>query len=180
MYPYFRLAKVIVFGLAGRRQKFGDAGALRMFVWPTDIDVYPEMNNGRHLTLMDLGRFDLAIRSGLFKVVHQNGWSFVAAGASVRFRNPLAPLRFFALRTKPVGHDLRWFYFLQETVQGGKVCSSVLIRGGIRAKNGLVPAEDVLEAMGRSDWNPEIPDWVMSWIEADDKREMGGTVNGAT
>ena len=136
MYPYFRLAKVIVCGLMAKPKQFGEVGTLRMLVWPSDIDVYLEMNNGRHLTLMDLGRIDLAVRTGLFKLAQRNGWGFVAAGASVRYRHPLRPMRVFELHTKPLGHDGRWVYFLQETVQRNKTCSSVLFRGGIRDKKG--------------------------------------------
>ena len=134
------------------------------------------MSTRHFLTLMDLGRIDLAVRTGLFRLVHSRGWGFVAAGASVRFRHPLRPLRFFELRTRALGQDGRWFYFLQETVQGGRTCSSVLLRGGIRGKNGLVPAQEILAAMEWSEWNPELPDWVQRWIEADDLRVMGADV----
>ena len=33
--------------------------------WPWDIDPWRELNNGRTLTLYDLGRVPLAVRSGL-------------------------------------------------------------------------------------------------------------------
>ena len=165
--------------MMGRRFELGAVGTLRMVVWPSDIDFYPEMNNGRHLTLMDLGRIDIAVRTGLFRLVHSKGWGFVADGASVRFRRPLRPFRTFELRTKPLGHDGRWFYFLQETVQREQICSSVLLRGGIRDKGGLVPAEKILQAMGNSHWNPELPAWVQQWIDADSVRETGGTKGDA-
>jgi acyl-CoA thioesterase FadM len=173
MYPYLRLTKVVICASLGKRQALGEAATLKMLVWPSDIDFYPEMNNGRHLTLMDLGRIDLAVRTGLFRLVHKNSWGFVAAGASVRFRHPLRPLRFFEMRTQALGHDGRWFYFLQETVQQGKTCSSVLLRGGVRGKDGLVSANEILTAMDLSDWSPELPEWVQRWIEADELRVMG-------
>ncbi len=179
MYPYLRLAKVVVCASMGRRLELGDVSTLRMVVWPSDIDFYPEMNNGRHLTLMDLGRIDIAVRTGLFGLVHSKGWSLLAAGASVRFRHPLKPFRAFELRSKTLGHDARWFYFLQETVQREQICSSVLLRGGIRDKDGLVPAEKILKAMDKSQWNPELPTWVEKWIDADSVRETGGTIGDA-
>lgn len=175
MYPYFRLAKVVLCGLMGKPKQFGEVGTLNMLVWPSDIDFYPEMNNGRHLTLMDLGRIDLAVRTGLFKLIQRNGWGVLVAGASVRYSHPLRPLKRFALYTRPLGQDGRWFYFLQETVQGGKTCSSVIFRGGVRGKNGLVPARKVLKQMGQAEWEPELPSWVTSWIEADENRKMGET-----
>lgn len=178
MYPYLRLVKVVACASLGRPFELGTVGTLRMVVWPSDIDFYPEMNNGRHLTLMDLGRMDIAVRTGLFRLVRSRGWGFVAAGASVRYRHPLRPFRTFELRTKPLGHDSRWFYFLQETAQREQICSSVLIRGGIRDRNGLVPAGTILEAMGYAHWNPELPSWVQAWIDADSVRETGGTDGG--
>jgi len=171
MYPYLRLVKVVACASLGRRCELGEVGTLRMIVWPSDIDFYPEMNNGRHLTLMDLGRMDIAVRTGLFRLVRARGWGFVAAGASVRFRHPLRPFSSYELRTRPLGHDGRWLYFLQETVQRERTCSSVLLRGGVRDSDGLVPAETVLEAMGYPHWNPELPAWVQAWIDADDLRE---------
>lgn len=170
MYPYLRLAKVVTKAIFGAPLELDDVGRLRMLVWPLDIDVYPEMNNGRHLTIMDLGRADFTIRTGILKQGHERGWSLVAAGASVRFRRRLAPLRRFILSTRVLGHDDRWFYFLHETEQGGRMCSSALVRVGLRTKEGLVPSETVLEALGRPDWRPEMPEWVVKWIEAEDAR----------
>ena len=170
MYPYLRLAKVIVAANFGRRLDFRQESALRLFVWPGDIDVYPEVNNGRHLTLMDLGRIDLAARSGFLKITHKNGWSFTAAGASVRFRRRMRPLRHFTLRTQLLGHDDRWFYFDQRTEQGGRTCSAALVRAGIASRQGLVPVAEVLEAVGVGGWNPPLPAWVAAWIAAEAQR----------
>lgn len=41
--------------------------ALGMRVWPGDLDISLHMNNGRYLTIMDLGRlrFCFAVRSGM-------------------------------------------------------------------------------------------------------------------
>jgi acyl-CoA thioesterase FadM len=170
MYPYFRLAKVITNAVLGRGLSLDDISRVRFLVWPGDVDIYPEMNNGRHLTIMDLGRADFTIRTGILKRGHERGWTLVAAGASVRFRHRLAPLRRFILTSRLLGHDDRWFYFLHETEQGGRVCSSALVRVGLRSKAGLVTAERVLEALGRPEWRPALPAWVAKWIEAEDAR----------
>ena len=39
---------------------------IRLTTLPTDIDILRHMNNGRYLSLFDLGRWDLLIRTGLF------------------------------------------------------------------------------------------------------------------
>jgi acyl-CoA thioesterase FadM len=142
-------------------------GELTMRVWPGDIDFYPEMNNGRQLSLMDLGRIDFAIRTGLMRLAHQQRWGFVAAGSSVRYRHRLRPFRPFVLRTRLAGHDGRWFYFHQQMICNDQVCTSALIRGGLTSKQGLVLARRVLEVMNLKGWHPELPDWIKAWIEAD-------------
>lgn len=54
---------------AARRGGLGlpDESHLAMRVWPTDLDVQRHMNNGRYLSLMDLGRMDLLVRSGFWR-----------------------------------------------------------------------------------------------------------------
>jgi acyl-CoA thioesterase FadM len=172
MYPYVRLMKVLLTSRFKSRISFDSVSELKMRVWPGDIDFYPEMNNGRHLTLMDLGRMDLAARSGLIKAAHQNGWGFVVAGASVRYRRKLAPFRLFALRTQLVGMHDRWFYFHQTTERNGRVCSSALVRAAIKSKDGLVPVQEVLAAIGEEYRTMEMPDWVHDWIEAEERRPI--------
>ena len=54
-----------------------------MRVWPNDLDTNAHMNNGRYLTLMDLGRFDLMTQCGLVGVVLRQRW-FPIAGFAVR------------------------------------------------------------------------------------------------
>lgn len=170
MYPYLRFLKVILASRFSERMRLDSLSELKMHVWPSDIDIYPEMNNGRHLTLMDLGRIDLAARTGLMRIAHRKNWGFVVAGASVRYRHKLPPWRKFALHTKMVGYDERWFYFHQETIYRGKICSSALIRAGLKHAGGLVPVKDVLDAMDEKTWKPKLPDWMRAWIEAEELR----------
>lgn len=174
MYPYFRLAKVLLTAQFRPRLSFDQESELHLRIWPGDIDFYPEVNNGRHLTLMDLGRIDLAARSGLFGILHRQGWGLTVGGASVRFRHRVPPFRRVRLRTKAVGRDDRWFYFHQEIAMDGRVCSGALVRAGIVSRGGLVPVDEVLEAVGRRGWGPTLPEWVCAWIEAENRRPWPG------
>ena len=58
-----------------------------------DIDVYPEVNNGRHFVFCDLARYDIAFRIGLFRYVRKNKYAFVIGGSTMRYRKRLAPFR---------------------------------------------------------------------------------------
>jgi hypothetical protein len=74
MYPVIRTLKEII--LNRRRPALGPMEAHVSWhrCWPQDIDVYLEMNNGRILTIMDLGRTGLGIRTGLVAALQRNGW----------------------------------------------------------------------------------------------------------
>ncbi len=65
--------------------------SLRFRVWPHDLDTSLHLNNGRYWTLMDLGRTDLMIRSGLWRPVLRNGWTPVVSAGQIRFRRELRP-----------------------------------------------------------------------------------------
>jgi acyl-CoA thioesterase FadM len=170
MYIYLRVARVLAGALIKPKLGLEDVSVLRLRVWPNDIDVYPEMNNGRFWMLMDLGRYDLAARTGLVRMAHKKGWFFVVAGGSIRYRRRLPPFSRVRLRTSLVGHDGRWFYFVQEFVRQERIAAQAVVRAGLRTKKEMVPSEAVLKAIGRGDWSPPLPEWVRVWIKAEEAR----------
>ena len=170
MYPYLRFARVVLASRFGPRLAFDSESVLGLRIWLGDIDLFPEVNNGRHLTLMDMGRFDLAVRSGFVKVLHREGWGLTVGGASVRFRRRVPPFCRIRLRSRLVGHDERWFYFHQKIERGDRVCSGALVRTGTTERGRLVPVARVLEAVGAPRWAPELPEWVQAWIDAEGQR----------
>jgi acyl-CoA thioesterase FadM len=178
LYPYLRLIKTLIKAKFGSSLNINEESVLKMRVFFGDIDFYPELNNGRHLTLMDIGRLDLAERIGLLRIVHKQKWGFAVAGASVRYRHRLKALKPFRLHTRIVTIDDRWFYFHQSTVQKGKIHSSALVRAGITSKQGLVPVKKVLDALGMIDWNPGMPEWVKAWSEAEELRPWNSAIQG--
>jgi acyl-CoA thioesterase FadM len=172
MYPYLRVARVLAEGLVKPKLDLDDTSELRLRVWPSDIDTYPEMNNGRYWTIMDLGRYDLASRTGLMQMARRKGWLFVVAGGSIRYRRRLPPFSRFLLRTSLTGHDGRWFYFVQEFVRREQTAAQAVVRAGLRTEKELIPSEAILKAFGREGWSPPLPEWVKAWIEAEGARSV--------
>ena len=170
MYPYFKAIKVLLHSKFKPGLKIYDESIVHLRAGFSDIDMYPEVNNGRHLTLMDLGRFDLAVRTGLIGFIHRKNWGLVVGGASIRYRRKIPFFRKFTLTTKLLGHDERWFYFQQTTSRQQKICSAALVKAGIKSSEGLVPASVVFKEMGIENGPSKLPDWVKAWIEAEGKR----------
>ena len=167
MYPYLRLIKTLIKARLGSSLNLHNESIVKMRVFPGDIDFYPELNNGRHLTMMDFGRMDLGMRTGLLRAVHKNKWGLAVGGASVRYRHRIKAFQRYRLHSRITAIDDRWFYFHQYTFSKGKIHSSALIRAAVTSREGIVPVIKVLETLGIPDWDPGMPDWVKAWAESD-------------
>ena len=159
MYPYLRLIRTVVG--ATRRPPLAptDESRIRLRVSLGDVDFYPELNNGRHLTMTDFGRMDLAIRTGLLRTLVRRRWGLTVAGSSLRLRHRIPLWARFELTSQVVGRDRLWFYLHHTTVHRGRTCSAALVKAGVSSRDGLVPVDRVLQAVGAT--LPEgVPDWV--------------------
>ncbi len=170
MYPYFKLLTTL---WKARRQpslNIDDTSVIECRAGLSDIDVFGELNNGRQLVYFELGRWDYSQRVGFIPLMRKNRWGLVVGGASVRYRRRIPFLHRFTVSTRMLCHDQRWFYFLQEIHRAGEICTSSLMKAGVTSKGGLLPAEQVVNAMGNPNWGGEIPQWVQAWIEAEGQR----------
>ncbi|EIE49808.1 thioeseterase [Salipiger aestuarii] len=171
MYPFIRMAKEMA--------KFRNAdplGVNGMHVshhtcWPWDIDLWRELNNGRTLTLYDLGRIPLATRTGLIGVLKREGWGLTVAGACVRYRRRIRVFETFEMRSHIVGWDARFIYLEQSMWRQDGICANhAVYRGAITGPGGIVPPTQVLTAMGHDTQSPPLPEFVQKWIDAEDVR----------
>ncbi len=141
-----------------------------MRCWPNDIDLFFELNNGRTLSLFDIGRFGLAKRIGLIRVLRDQGWGLVVAGGSVRYRARIRPFQRFEIKSQVLAWDQRFVYIQQSMWRGETPCNHILLRTGVTEKGRLVPTDRVLAALGQETESPGLPDWAQSWVEADATR----------
>jgi acyl-CoA thioesterase FadM len=137
-----------------------------MSVHLTDLDIYGEMNNARYLSIMEMGRWDIGVRTGLIALMRKNAWSFAAAGCSIRYRKRLTALQKFELQTQLVGMDDKWLFMQQDIFRNGVQHTGALFRTAVVSKQGIVPPEKIFEEMGEP-WQPMMPDWVLDWDRSD-------------
>jgi len=170
MYPFIRLLTTSTRAALTKSIEFDAVCETTFRCMPWDIDMFLEMNNGRILTLYDLGRFDLSIQTGLAKVLKKKRWGLVVAGGSVRYRRRVKMFDKVTMRTQAVGFDDRWIYVAQSMWVNGQPSSSILLRTGITAIGKTIPPDEVLEAMDITGWKPEPSSWVKSWISSEEHR----------
>lgn len=167
MYPYLRFAWVGLRALASRRLDPLAETALPMRVWPQDADMYFHLNNGRYLTLMDLGRLDWGTRNGLLQAAWRAGWLPLAGGATIRFRRAIHFMQGFELRTRIAGYDEKWFYLEQRFLVGGSPAATALVRILFKNAGGNATPAEILRLAGVDAPPPALPEAVKLWIAAD-------------
>ena len=138
---------------------------------PWDIDLWRELNNGRTLTLYDLGRIPLAGRAGLIGVLKRKRWGLTVAGASVRYRRRIRVFERIEMRSRVVWWDDKFVYIEQSMwTQDGQCANHILYRTAVTGKPGIIPPETVIAELGTETDRPAQPDWVRAWIAAEASR----------
>ncbi len=138
---------------------------------PWDLDVWMELNNGRTLTIYDLGRFPLSMRTGLWAALQANRWGMTMAGVSVRYRRRIRMFEKIKMTSRAVYMDDKFVYLEQAMWRKDGDCANhALYRSAFTSREGIVAPARVLEAMGQQNPFPTAPDWVAAWIAADAQR----------
>ena len=170
MYPFFRMTKELYVSRNADPLPFTGTHVSYHRCWPWDLDLWLELNNGRTLTLFDLGRIPLARRVGLITALRKNSWGLTMAGVSVRYRRRVRVIDKVEIHSRAVGWDDRFIYIDQTMWKGDECTSQALYRTAVTNKNGIVMPIRVMEAMGNIVESPRLPTWVKNWIDADATR----------
>ncbi|MFE5408943.1 acyl-CoA thioesterase [Microbacterium sp. NPDC056569] len=164
---------LIVMVTARRRLRRGgrlgpnEISRIRLTTLLTDIDLLRHMNNGRYLSLFDLGRWDLLVRTGLWDVMKAYGWYAVVSSETVTFRKSLNLWQKFDVESRMIGHDDRAVYLEHRAVVGGEVYARAIIRARMMKRSGGTLSHDELfAAIGRPEGVPEVDAWVHDWAAA--------------
>lgn len=151
-----------------------DVSVLALRVLPNDLDLSLHMNNGRYLTVMDLGRLDLILRSGLAGAVWRNGWTPVANAALIRFRRELRVFDRYRLETRVVGWQEQTVLIEQTFVfaageREGQASARALFKGALydRKAHRYVPVAQMMEMIGVSAESPPQPLDIEAFLAAD-------------
>ncbi len=170
MYPFLRLGIEILINRRAAPLAIDGVHVSRHTCLPWDLDMWSELNNGRTLSLYDLGRLPLAMRTGMLRATRAKGWGLTIAGVSMRYRRRVVLFDRFEMRSRAVARDARFFYLHQAMYRKGEALSAGIYRLAIVGSSGIVPTDAVVAAMGVPDWNPPMPDWIQAWIDAETAR----------
>lgn len=159
-----RSVTTLVGSLGRGRASLGDVLRFGFWIWPTDIDVYGHVNNGRCLTLMDFGRFDFIVRTGLYREIRRNGWRPLVAAAEVRFRRELKPFQRCELVTRLAHWDEKWVFFEQRIERNGEPHALGLVKGVLKRRGETVAPSAVAAAVGYAGPVPQPSAELARWL----------------
>ncbi len=159
---YLRLIRTLLVALMRPRLGLLEESVVRFRVWPNDLDINLHMNNGRYLTIMDLGRVDLIARVGLLRLMIRNRWAPVVGMATIRFRKSLTPFQKYRLITRVLCWDEKWTYLEQRFESGGDLVALAYVKTVFRAGKRTLRSREVLRALDQEQRSPPMP----SMIEA--------------
>ncbi|MET0975358.1 MAG: thioesterase family protein, partial [Leifsonia sp.] len=152
----------------GRRLGHYDVARTNFITLPTDLDILNHMNNGVYLSIMDVARFDMLVRNGVWAMMREKSWYPVVASETVTFRKSLQLWQRFTIESRLVGHDDKAVYVEHRYVRPGADGEpEIYAQGFIRARflkkgGGTVPMAEIVEALGVSGAD-DIPDWMERW-----------------
>ena len=149
MYPIVRMVKELVVHSRAESLPLDGTHVSRHICWPWDLDLWLELNNGRTLTLFDLGRIPLARRTGLVAALQANGWGLTVAGATVRYRRRIRLFDRVEMRSRAIGHDDRFMYIEQSMWKRDECTTHALFRVAVTESAGIVAPERIVAALGK-------------------------------
>ena len=165
-----RFIKVWILSLFGRRNyTLLHESRVKLRVWPNDLDLNIHVNNGRYLTLMDLGRMDLMFRSGAIRLWLAKGLQPLVGFSMCRHFKALKVFQPFTLKTKVLAWDEKWIYFEQRFESGGMLYALGVVKGLMAGKQGPIPTADLMKILNLNEPSPEIPAYVKDWLSAERK-----------
>ncbi len=151
-----------------------EVSRLAFYVLPNDLDINLHMNNGRYLTIMDIGRFDLIMRMGLAREARKHGWMPILSAAKVRFRRELRLFQKYTLETRIVWWAKTHFVMEHQLIiasgkGSGQLATVALMLGGLydRAHRQFVPVDELMRVLGVEAQSPPATPDIEAFLAAE-------------
>jgi acyl-CoA thioesterase FadM len=136
----------------------------RFLVWPPDLDVLFHVNNGVYLSMLDVARVDMLLRSGMAGRLRHAGFYPVVAAETIRFRRSLQLFQPFEVETRIIGWDEKAFIISHHFLRRDELVAEAVVRARfLKRKGGTVSTHELLTLLGKSDTSPPLPEWIDAW-----------------
>jgi acyl-CoA thioesterase FadM len=159
VFPWLRLIRVGFSLIAKSKVDLLTTTRVYLRVWPNDLDLNIHVNNGRYLTLADIGRMHWLMRTGVLRVARQQKAFPMVGDLIAKFRHDLKVFQTFEIHTRLIGWDRKWGFIEHRFVRQDRVIGVVAIRGVFKGPAGPVDPGVLLAGLGHTAPSPELPEW---------------------
>jgi acyl-CoA thioesterase FadM len=145
----FRMLYVFVLSQFRESLSIGNSlSRLNLRVLPNDLDINFHMNNGRYLTICDLNRVDLFIRTGLLKAMFRRKWIPVIAEHTMTYKKPLGLFQRFRVELEVTHWDDKYLYMKHTFFSGERIAAEGTSKGCVYARGiGVISPADAMAAV---------------------------------
>ena len=168
MYPWLRLISVGASALKEHRIDLFETTRVSLRVWPGDIDGNLHVNNGRYLTLADLGSVTWFLRSGVLSQARRFHAIPLIADSLAKFRRDLKLLQAFTIETRLVGWERRCIFLEHRFLVDQHVSGLVAVRCVFKSGRRTVYPSELLGGLSTRTQSPVLPAWLSQFSESCD------------
>ncbi|TFB61081.1 thioesterase [Cryobacterium sp. Hz7] len=153
----------------GPRLGHYDVASTRFITLLTDQDILRHMNNGVYLSIMDIARFDMLHRTGIWAIFLKRGWYPVVVSETISFRKSLTLGQKFTVESRILGFDEKAVYVEQRFVRPDadgtpEIYAQGFIRGRfLKRSGGVVGIDELVDAVGAVPEDVTVPAWLLEW-----------------
>ena len=136
----------------------------RAGLFHTDYNLH--LNGGRYFSYSDRGRWEFAVRSGLFSYILKRNIVILIAGQKIIYRREIPALGRFQVDMQIVGWDDEWIYVTHIFRQGKNLKATSAAKLGLITKGQRLSPKTELAIWGYPT-SPTLPIWVAHWFQDD-------------
>jgi acyl-CoA thioesterase FadM len=162
MYVWARLARMAATTGGRGPFRFGDESRLSFRCLPSDIDRNIHLNNARYMMLADVGRIDIFLRSGIYRLCRERGWALMMGGLQTAYvREIKLWKRFEVVTTIDTWDDTEMIGRHRFLLEDGRTAAMIRTTVGVYDLKGrrFVPIGEMFGLLGHHD-APRAPDAV--------------------
>jgi len=169
--PWLRFIRISLSLIGKSRVDLLATTRVRVRIWPNDLDLNMHVNNGRYLTLADLGRGDWFMRTGVYQAAKRQGVFPLVGDAFAKYRRELRAFQMVDIESRLVGWSGRWGFLEHRFIRHGRVVAMVGVRGAFRGPNGTLNSWEFLSKLQKSESagvpvSPPLPEWARAFHDS--------------
>jgi acyl-CoA thioesterase FadM len=166
MYPWLRLISVGARALKQSRIDLFEPTRVNLRVWPDDIDGNLHVNNGRYLTLADLGGVTWFLRSGVLSQARRFHAIPLIADSIAKFRRDLKLMQTFTIETRLAGWERRCIFLEHRFLVDEHVSGLVAVRCVFKSGRRTIYPSELLGGLSARTQSPVLPAWLSQFSES--------------